>query len=520
MADFLTTAEKLEQFRERDAKVNAMGGPKMLEKQKNLGKMTARERIDDFFDKGTFVEIDKFVTHHSTFFGMDKREVPADAVVCGYGKVDGRTVFIFSQDFTSMGGSMGEWQANKICKILEMAMAMGAPVVGFNDSGGARIQEGMFSLSGYGKIFFRNTRASGVVPQITCIMGPTAGGAVYSPAIMDYIFMVKGYGQMYITGPEVIKAATGEIITNEELGGAVTHTKISGNAHWACEDDTDCIARVKELLSYLPSSNREKPPVYPCEDPADRCEEKLNTFIPNSSNRVFNMRNLIKLVVDNGEILEVMKDYAANMLTLFARMNGQTIGIIANQPQMMSGCLDVNCSDKAARHIRFCDCFNIPIVTFVDVPGFLPGKGQEWGGIIRHGAKMLFAYSEATVPKITVIVRKAYGGSYMAMCSKDMGPDMVIAWPTAQIAVMGAEGAANIVWRKDIAAAEDPEAKRAELVQAYDELFNNPYIAASKGHIDCVLEPKLTRPTIISALDAFKDKVDKLPWKKHGNIPL
>lgn len=520
MADFLTTADKLENFRQRNAKIDAMGGPKMVEKQKSMGKMTARERIDFFFDKGTFVEIDKFVTHHSTFFGMEKKEVPADAVVCGYGKVNGRTVFIFSQDFTSVGGSMGEWQANKICKVQEMAMAMGAPIVGFNDSGGARIQEGMYSLSGYGKIFFRNTRASGVVPQITCIMGPTAGGAVYSPAIMDFILMVKGNGQMYITGPDVIKAATGEIITHEELGGAVTHTKISGNAHWACKDDEECMNKVKELLSYLPQSNREKAPILECNDPVDRMEEKLNTFIPDSSNRVFNMRNLIKLVVDNGEILEVMKDYAQNMLTLFARMDGQTVGIIANQPQAMSGCLDVNCSDKAARHIRFCDCFNIPILTFVDVPGFLPGKGQEWNGIIRHGAKMLFAYAEATVPKITIITRKAYGGSYMAMCSKDMGPDMVIAWPTAQIAVLGADAACNIIFRKEIGGAENPEAKRAELIQEYDTLFNNPYVAAAKGHIDCVIEPKETRPTIISALDAFKDKNDKLPWKKHGNIPL
>lgn len=520
MADFLTTADKLELFRQKDAKINAMGGAKMVEKQKAQNKLTARERIDLFFDAGTFVEIDKYVTHHSTFFGMEKKEVPADAVVCGYGKVNGRTVFIFSQDFTSVGGSMGEWQANKICKVQDMAVSMGAPIVGFNDSGGARIQEGMYSLSGYGKIFFRNTRASGVVPQITCIMGPTAGGAVYSPAIMDYILMVKGNGQMYITGPDVIKAATGEIITHEELGGAVTHTKISGNAHWACENDTECINKVKELLSYLPGSCREKAPVIECNDPIDRMEEKLNTFIPDSSNRVFNMRNLIKMVVDNGELLEVMKDYAGNMLTLFARLNGQTIGIIANQPQMMSGCLDFNCSDKAARHIRFCDAFNIPIVTFVDVPGFLPGKNQEWNGIIRHGAKMLYAYAEASVPKITVITRKAYGGSYMAMCSKDMGPDMVIAWPTAQIAVLGADAACNIIFRKEIGGAENPDAKRAELIQEYDTLFNNPYVAAAKGHIDCVLEPKQTRPTLISALDAFKDKVDKLPWKKHGNIPL
>lgn len=520
MADFLTTADKLQLFREKSAKIEAMGGPEAIAKQHERGKLTARERIEKLFDEGTFVEVDKFVTHHSTFLGMDKKEVPADAVVTGYGKVNGRLTFVFSQDFTSMGGSMGEWQANKICKIQEMSMMMGAPIVGFNDSGGARIQEGMYSLSGYGKIFFRNTRASGVVPQITCIMGPTAGGAVYSPAIMDHILMVKGTGQMYITGPEVIKAATGEVITHEELGGAMTHCKISGNAHWACENDEDCIETVKKLLSYIPQNNKEKPPVVECTDPIDRMEEKLNTFIPDSSNRVFNMKKLIELVVDNGEVFEVAENFAPNMLTMFARMNGQTIGIIANQPRFMSGCLDVNASDKAARHIRYCDAFNIPIVTFVDVPGFLPGKGQEFAGIIRHGAKMLFAYAEATVPKITVIVRKAYGGSYMAMCSKDMGPDCVIAWPTAQIAVMGAEGACNIIYRREINSAEDPEAKRQELIKQYDTLFNNPYVAAAKGHVDCIIEPKQTRPVVIRALEAFEKKNDQLPWKKHNNIPL
>jgi len=415
---------------------------------------------------------------------------------------------------------MGEFQAEKICKVLEMAALMGAPVIGMNDSGGARIQEGMYSLSGYGKIFFRNSRFSGVVPQITAIMGPTAGGAVYSPAIMDFILMVKGYGQMYITGPEVIKAATGEIISMEELGGAMTHNKISGNAHFVCENDEDCIGTIKDLLSYIPQSNREKTPVKPTADPADRMEEKLQSIIPDSPNRAFNMKQLIKMVVDDGQILEVSQYYAQNMLTIFARVNGRAIGIIANQPNFMSGCLDVNASDKAARFIRFCDAFNIPIVTFVDVPGFLPGKGQEHGGIIRHGAKMLFSYSEATVPKITIIVRKAYGGSYMAMCSKDMGPDQVICWPTAQIAVMGAEGAANIIFRKEMAAAADPDAVRAQRIQEYEDMFNNPYYAAAKGHVDIVCEPKETRPVLVKALESLLGKNETLPWKKHSNMPL
>lgn len=514
-----TTAEKIELMKQKHAKVEAMGGPKMIEKQHGLGRMTARERVNYFFDEGTFQEIDKFVTHHSTFLGMDKQWVAGDAVVTGYGKVNGRLVYCFAQDFTSMGGSMGEWQAEKICKVLDMAAKMGAPVVGLNDSGGARIQEGMFSLSGYGKIFFRNSRYSGVVPQITAIMGPTAGGAVYSPALMDFIFMVKG-SQMYITGPEVIKAATGEIITMEELGGANTHNRISGNAHFICENDQDCLDKIKLLLSYLPQSNREKPPVYPCSDPVDRMDEKLNSIIPDSPNRAFNMKNLIKMVVDEDSMFEVAQYYAQNILTIFARVNGRTIGIIANQPQFMSGCLDVNASDKGARFIRFCDAFNIPIVTFVDVPGFLPGKGQEHGGIIRHGAKMLFAYSEATVPKITIIVRKAYGGSYMAMCSKDMGPDQVIAWPTAQIAVMGAEGAANIIFRKEIAAAENPEEVRQARINEYEELFNNPYVAASKGHVDIICEPKVTRPVLVKALESLMEKKEALPWKKHSNMPL
>lgn len=515
-----TTAEKIELLRKKEERIEAMGGPAMIEKQHKLGKLTARERIDRLFDPGTFQEIDKFVTHHSTFLGMDKKFVPGDAVVTGYGKVNGRLVYAFAQDFTSMGGSMGEWQAEKICKVLDMAAKMGAPVVGLNDSGGARIQEGMFSLSGYGKIFFRNSRYSGVVPQITAIMGPTAGGAVYSPALMDFVLMVRGTGQMYITGPDVIKAATGEVITHEELGGADTHNRISGNAHFVCENDDDCINKIKELLSYLPSSNRETPPVKECTDPVDRMEEKLNTIIPDSPNRVFNMKQLIRMIVDNGEMLEVQALFAQNILTIFARLNGRVIGIIANQPSYMSGCLDVNASDKGARFIRFCDAFNIPIVTFVDVPGFLPGKGQEFAGIIRHGAKMLFAYSEATVPKITVIVRKAYGGSYMAMCSKDMGPDQVIAWPTAQIAVMGAEGAANIIYRKEISEAENPEEVRRQKIEEYENLFNNPYIAASKGHVDIICEPKRTRPILIKALESLLGKKESLPWKKHSNMPL
>lgn len=497
-----------------------MGGEKQIAKQHSLGKLTARERVNLLFDADTFQETDKFVTHQCTYFNMDKVEIPADGVITGYGKVNGRLVYVFAQDFTSVGGAMGLAQAEKICKIMDIAASVGAPVVGLNDSGGARIQEGINSLSGYGKMFLRNIRYSGVIPQITAIMGPTAGGAVYSPAMMDFIFMVKGTGQMFITGPEVIKAAIGETISPEELGGAITHNKISGNAHFVCDSDADCIDQIKKLLSYLPSSNQEAPPVTECHDPANRVEDKLNTIVPDAANRVYNMKQLIKMLVDNGEYFEVQPLYSPNLLTLFARLNGQVVGIIANQPIQLSGCLDVNASDKGARFIRFCDAFNIPLLTFTDTPGFLPGKNQEFTGIIRHGAKMLFAYGEATVPKITVIIRKAYGGAYMAMCGKDLAADQVIAWPTAQIAVMGAQGAANIIFRKEIAAAADPEALRQEKIAEYETLFNNPYVAASRGLVDIVCEPRQTRPTLIRVLDSLLKKKENLPWKKHCNIPL
>lgn len=515
-----TTAEKIELFYQKESNIEAMGGDRPVEKQHSLGKLTARERINFLFDPGTFQETDKFVTHQCTYFGMEQVEVPADGVITGYGEVNGRPVYVFAQDFTSMGGAMGLAQAEKICKIMDIAAKVGAPVIGLNDSGGARIQEGINSLSGYGKMFLRNSRYSGVIPQITAIMGPTAGGAVYSPAIMDFTFMVKGIGQMFITGPEVIKAATGEVISPEELGGALTHNKISGNAHFVCENDQDCLDRIKLLLSYLPSNNQETPPIKECLDPVDRIEEKLNVIVPDSPSRVYNMKQLIKMIVDNGETLEVQALYAPNILTLFARLNGRSVGIIANQPTALSGCLDVNASDKSSRFIRFCDAFNIPLVTFTDTPGFLPGKGQEFTGIIRHGAKMLYAYSEATVPKLTVIIRKAYGGAYMAMCGKDLAADQSIAWPTAQIAVMGAQGAANIIHRKEIIAAPDPEALRQEKIDEYETLFNNPYVAASRGLVDVICEPKKTRTVLIKALESLIKKKETLPWKKHSNMPV
>lgn len=515
-----TTKEKIELFIQKDSQVEIMGGPKQIDKQHNLGKLTARERINLLFDPGTFQETDKFVTHSCTYFGMEKIQIPADGVITGYGEVNGRQVYVFAQDFTSVGGAMGLAQAEKICKVMDIAAMVGAPVIGLNDSGGARIQEGINSLSGYGKMFLRNTRYSGVIPQITAIMGPTAGGAVYSPAIMDFTFMVKGIGQMFITGPEVIKAATGEIISPEELGGAITHNKISGNAHFICENDAECLNRIRDLLSYLPSSNQDTPPVKECQDPLDRVEEKLNSLVPDSPSKVYNMKQLIKLIVDNGEMLEVQALYSPNILTLFARINGRSVGIIANQPTFMSGCLDVNASDKSSRFIRFCDAFNIPLVTFTDTPGFLPGKGQEFSGIIRHGAKMLYAYAEATVPKITIIIRKAYGGAYMAMCGKDLAADQSIAWPTAQIAVMGAEGATNIIHRKAITASTAPEELRQQKIDEYETLFNNPYVAASRGLVDIICEPRKTRPVLIKALESLIKKKESLPWKKHSNMPV
>lgn len=516
----MSTQAKLERLRKMGAEIELGGGVKAIEKQHEKGKYTARERLNMFFDEGTFVELDKFVKHRCVNFGMEGKEMPGEGVTTGYGTVDGRLVYAFAQDFTVAGGSLGEMHAKKICKVMKLSMTMGAPFVGLNDSGGARIHEAVDALSGYGEIFLLNTRASGVVPQISVIMGPCAGGAVYSPALTDFIFMVKGTSKMFITGPEVIKTVTGEIVTEEKLGGAMAHNAVSGNAHFASENEEACLAEVRTLLSYIPSNNLEEAPMFETNDDPERMDEGLNTIVPDSSNAPYDMINIIKSVADNNEFFEVQPHYAKNILTGYIRLNGRSIGVIANQPKFMAGCLDINCSDKASRFIRFCDAFNIPILNFVDVPGYLPGVAQEHGGIIRHGAKLLYAYSEATVPKVTVVVRKAYGGSYLGMCSKDLGADQVIAWPTAEIAVMGAAGAANIIFRKEINEAKDPEAKRAELIASYEERFATPYVAAERGHVDMVIEPAQTRPMLINSFEMLATKRESLPAKKHGNIPL
>jgi acetyl-CoA carboxylase carboxyltransferase component len=511
----VTNKEKIELMRAREKKIELGGGQKALEKVKATGRLTARERLGRLFDEGTFVELDKFVEHRCVNFGMDQTEVPGEGVVTGYGMVNGRIVFAFAQDFSTMGGSLGEMHAAKIVKCQDRAMSAGAPIVGLNDSGGARIQEAVDSLAGYGRIFYKNTMASGIIPQVSAIMGPSAGGAVYSPALMDFIYMVdKEYAQMFITGPQVVKAVMGEEVTAMELGGAMTHNTKSGVAHFVAASDEDCIDQIKKLLGFLPLNNREKAPLAACTDPVDRMEEKLNTLVPEASNRPYDIKKVIKLVVDNGEIYESQALYAMNMVTCFARMNGQPVGIIANQPAVLAGCLDINSSDKASRFIRFCDCFNLPILTFVDVPGYLPGTGQEYGGIIRHGAKMLYVYPEASVPKITIVIRKAYGGSYLGMCSGQTGADVVMAWPSAEIAVMGAEGAAKIIFRK-----EDPENLKKK-TQEYIENFATPYQAARHGLIEQVIEPRETRPMIIRALKMLEGKKEDRPWKKHGNIPL
>ena len=504
--------EKVALLSSKRKKVLAGGGEKRVEKQHASGKKTARERIALLLDPGSFVELDQFVAHRCTNFGMESKELPGEGVTTGYGTVDGRLVYVFAQDFTVEGGSLGEMHAAKIVKVQDLAMKMGAPLVGLNDSGGARIQEAVDALSGYGRIFFRNTLASGVIPQISCIMGPSAGGAVYSPALTDWIFMVKKTSQMFITGPQVIKSVTAEEVTAEALGGAMTHNSVSGVAHFATENDEDCMAQVRVLLGYLPSNNMEEAPIVETGDSPDRMDEDLKTIMPDNPNMPYNMKDVIRMTVDKGEFMEVQEHFAQNIITCFARFDGSTVGIIANQPASMAGCLDVNASDKAARFIRFCDAFNIPIVNFVDVPGFLPGTDQEFGGIIRHGAKMLYAYSEATVPKVTVITRKAYGGSYLAMCSQDLGADQVLAWPSAEIAVMGPAGAANIIFRGD----PNVEEKTA----AYVAEFATPYKAAERGFVDIVIEPQETRPRIITALNMLATKREARPAKKHGNIPL
>ena len=507
-----TVQEKIALMHAKKEHIQLGGGQKRIDKQHEKGKMTARERIEKLFDENTFVELDMFMKHRCTNFGQDKKELPGEGVVTGYGTVDGRLVYAFAQDFTVEGGSLGEKHAHKIWKVMDLSMKMGAPCIGINDSGGARIQEAVDALSGYAGIFYRNTAASGVVPQISVIMGPCAGGAVYSPAITDFIYMVKNTSQMFITGPAVIKSVTAEEVTAEALGGAMTHNSVSGVAHFAAENEDDCIQQIRYLLSFLPSNNMDDAPIVETGDDPSRMDESLNSVVPDNPNAPYDMKDVIRSIVDNGEFYEVHQYFATNIITCFARFDGRSVGIIANQPNVMAGCLDVNASDKSARFIRFCDAFNIPLVNLVDVPGFLPGVGQEHTGIIRHGAKMLYAYSEATVPKVTVITRKAYGGSYIAMCCRELGADQVMAWPSAEIAVMGPAGAANIIFRKD----PDKDQKTAE----YVEEFATPYKAAERGYADMVIEPKETRPYVITALNALASKREVGPAKKHGNIPL
>jgi len=516
----MSMQDKIKELEDYQGKMLQMGGEKGISKQKEKGKLTARERLEYLFDPGTFQETDMFVKHRCHNFGMEDVDIPAEGVVTGHGLVNGRHVCAYSQDFTARAGTLGEMHAKKICKIMDLALKSGVPVVGLNDSGGARIQEGVDALSGYGQIFFRNSNASGVIPQISAIMGPTAGGAVYSPAMTDWVFMVKKTSHMFITGPEVIKSVTGEEVTFEELGGAEVHNQKSGVAHFACESDEDALDQIKLLLSYLPLNNMEDPPPQMPSDYVNRQDKELEEIVPDNPNQAYDMKKVIYSIVDDGEFLEPHAMYATNMIVGFARLNGMSVGIIANQPQVYAGCLDIDASDKATRFIRFCDAFNIPLLTMADVPGYLPGTQQEWGGIIRHGAKLLWCYSEATVPKMLLVTRKSYGGAYLAMCSKDLGADMVFAWPSSEIAVMGASGAANVIHSKEIKSAEDPEQKRKEKIQEYEELFSNPYRAANRGYIDAVIRPKETRPRLISALEILKTKREARSPKKHGNIPV
>jgi len=514
------TINKLEDLRNRKAKIQEGGGEKRIASQHAKGKLTARERINLLFDEGSFVELDAFIKHRCVNFGMEKVDSPGEGVITGYGLVDGRPVYAYAQDFTVVGGSLGEMHAKKICKVQDLALKMGAPIVGMNDSGGARIQEGVDALSGYGDIFFRNTIASGVVPQISAIMGPCAGGAVYSPALTDFIFMVDKTSQMFITGPQVIKTVTGEEVSAEALGGAMTHNKISGVAHFVTANDEVCIEEIRRLLSFMPSNNMETAPIFNTEDDINKIIPELDEIVPDNPNKPYDMKSIITAIADANDFFEVQPYYAQNMITGFIRINGQSVGIIANQPKVLAGCLDINASDKAGRFIRTCDCFNIPILTIVDVPGFLPGTGQEYGGIIRHGAKMLYAYSEATVPLITLIVRKAYGGAYLAMSSKHLGADMVLAWPSAEIAVMGPEGAANIIFKNEISDSEDPQSTRAQKIGEYKSEFATPYKAAERGFVDDVIEPSATRPRIVDALNMLASKRESRPAKKHGNLPV
>jgi len=511
---------KIKQLRELKAKGRLGGGPERIEAQHTRGRLTARERIDLMLDKGSFRELDAFVLHRTSDFGLDQQKYLGDSVVTGWGTIDGRLVYVFSQDFTVFGGSLGEAHAEKICKLMDMAMKNGAPIVGLNDSGGARIQEGVVSLGGYADIFLRNTLASGVFPQISVIMGPCAGGAVYSPALTDFIIMVRNSSYMFVTGPEVVKTVTHEEVTFEDLGGASVHSELSGVCHLAADSEADALYLVRKLLTYLPQNNMEDPPFVPNGDDPLRMEGALDTIIPDDPTKPYDIKDVIHLIVDDGQFFEIHEAYAQNIVVGFSRLGGHSIGIVANQPAVLAGVLDINSSEKAARFVRFCDAFNIPLLTFVDVPGFLPGTDQEHGGIIRSGSKLLYAFCEATVPKLTVVTRKAYGGAYDVMSSKHIRGDINLAWPSAEIAVMGPDGAVNIIFRKELAQAEDPVRRRAELVAEYREKFANPYIAASRGYIDDVIEPRETRPRLINALESLSNKRDTNPPKKHGCIPL
>jgi len=507
-------------LRRRREAVRKGGGEERVAKLHAEGRLTARERVELLLDPGSFQETGVFVEHRTTDFGMADRRIPGDGVVSGYGTVSGRLVFVFAQDFTVFGGTLSEENAKKICNVMDQALENGAPIIGLNDSGGARIQEGVQSLGGYAEIFLRNTIASGVVPQISAVLGPCAGGAVYSPAITDFVFMVKGTSHMFVTGPNVIKTVTNEDVSFEDLGGAMSHNSKSGVAHFAVEDDEACLAAIRRLLSYLPQNNVDDPPRRDTNDPPDRMDARLESIVPREPNKPYDMKEVIRLVVDDGDLFEVHEHFAPNIVVGFAHLDGRPVGVVGNQPAMLAGVLDIKSSTKAARFVRFCDAFNIPLVTFEDVPGFLPGTEQEWGGIIRHGAKLLYAYCEATVPKLTVVVRKAYGGAYDVMSSKHIRGDYNVAWPQAELAVMGAEGAVNIVYRKEIESAKDPAAERARLIEEYNEKFANPYVAAALGYLDDVIEPKETRPRLIRALRMLSNKRQSLPPKKHGNIPL
>jgi propionyl-CoA carboxylase beta chain len=516
----MTMREKLELLEKRRAEAELGGGQKRLKAQHQKGKLSARERLDLLLDEGSFVEFDRFVVHRSTDFGLEDQKFYGDGVVTGYGRIEGRLVYVFSQDFTVFGGSLSEAFAEKIVKVMDLAVRNGAPVIGLNDSGGARIQEGVVSLGGYAEIFLRNTLASGVVPQISAILGPCAGGAVYSPAITDFTYMVRHTSYMFVTGPNVVKTVTHEDVTMEQLGGADTHASVSGVAHFAMDSEPACLQAIRDLFRFIPSNNVETPPRGPGSDPADRRDEELLDVVPDNPNKPYDMHDVIKRVVDDGEFYEVHKDYAGNILCGFSHLGGKSIGIVANQPSVLAGVLDINASVKGARFVRFCDAFNIPIVTFEDVPGFLPGVAQEHGGIIRHGAKLLFAFCEATVPKLTVITRKAYGGAYDVMSSKHIRGDYNVAWPTAEIAVMGPKGAVEILFRKDIESSKDPESATESKIQEYRDKFAHPYIAAGRGYLDDIIDPRDTRPRLIDALESLASKRDRNPPKKHGNIPL